>query len=482
MSRCNRPLPTLSLVGRSNLLLFLVALPVCVGCGRKHDDRTIVSFWHTQSGPRKDLLEKVAENFNNSDASMGKYRVVPQYVGTYTQMYRKLGVNIRARKLPALAVAYESMVSRYNRANIVVDIEPYLNHPEYGLSAESQADIFPEFLRAGRFRQFNNQMLTFPFTKSVLMMYYNKGLLAEVGYDAPPQTWDEFVEMCRAVKRQTGKTPYALSVDPSTIDAMVYSFCGDVVNETETEALFDLQPSRQVFSLLRLLAEEGLCYRIEDGSYEDRVSLAHGRVAFFIRSSTSRPFLAQTVEGLRKEGRPHADWDLTIIPHAEGCEPVTVLFGANICMFKTSPEVQRGAWEFIKYFISTEVTAEWAAKSGYLPVRRSALKTDILQKYFAAAPRALEPLRALEHARAEPSLEGWQEIRNYIFDAECAAVSDDTPVDEIVETLDKKADRVLEEIHAGADLAVPLWFNVLFVITLAAVAVAAWRMRRHISA
>ena len=468
--------------GSVRLMALLAAvLGMFAGCGKKDDDRTEVVFWHTQSGKRQELLEKVVQGFNNSDASLGKYRVVPQYAGEYSQAYRKLVVNIRAHKPPALAVAYESMVSLYASANLVVDISDYLNHPEYGLTPESQADIFPEFLQAARFKEFDNRMLTFPFTKSILMMYYNKGMLAQAGYDHPPETWNEFLQACRAVKEQTGKIPYALSLDPSTIDAMVYSFGGELLNESETDALFDQAPARKVFSLLRQLADEELCYRVEDGSYEDRVAFINDRVAFFIRSSTSRPAVSQSVESFKREGKPYPDWNLTIIPHAEGCDPVTVLFGANICMFKTSPEVQRGAWEFIKYFVSTDVTAYWATESGYLPVRKSALETDLLQEYLAESPEALEPLQALEHARPEPSIQGWQEVRNHIFDAERMAVSGDEPIDQITAKLDRNADRILAEIHAGAELVVPLWFNVLFVLSLAAVIVAAWRMRRHIS-
>ena len=71
---------------------------------------------------------------------------------------------------------------------------------ETGFTQEELADIFPQFIKANRFRQYNNKLLSFPFTKSVLMMYYNKGLLKDIGYDRRPETWSEFVEMCRTVR------------------------------------------------------------------------------------------------------------------------------------------------------------------------------------------------------------------------------------------------------------------------------------------
>jgi len=321
---------------------FILVVLLAAACGKK-DDRTTVRFWHTQRGKNQVALNKIIGDFN---ASQSRYCVVPQYVGGYDQIYRKMVVNIRADRPPALVVAYESMVAKYHKARAVVDLDQYLNHPECGLSGESLADIFPQFIKANRFKHYENKLLSFPFTKSVLMMYYNKGLLEELGFEQPPKTWDEFLEMSRAVRdRAEAKRGYAVSIDASTIDAMVYSFCGNVVNETETQTLFDTPQAREVFGLLSTMINDGSAYTILKGSNDDRIDIASNRTAFIIRSSTTRPYLGFQVDALKEEGKPYADWNLSIIPHAEGCKPVTVMFGANICMLKTTPEVQRGAWE-----------------------------------------------------------------------------------------------------------------------------------------
>lgn len=428
------------------LSFVFLCLLLVVGCGKK-DGRTTITFWHTQRGVNQEALDKIINDFNQSQT---KYRVVPQYLAGYNQIYRKMIVNIRANKPPALAVAYQSMVARYYEAGAVVDLDEYLNHPEYGLSAESQADIYPLFITANRFKHYDNKLLSFPFTKSILMMYYNKGVLREVGYDAPPKTWDEFVGMCRAVKKKGGKQRgYALSIDASTIDAMVYSFSGDVINSSGTQTLFDGEEARGVFGLLKMMIDEGLAYPILKGTNDDKIDLANDRAAFVIRSSTTRAALDTQVEELKTAGRHHAEWGLTIIPHADGRKPVTVMFGANICMLKTTPEVQRGAWEFIKYFTSTAVTADWASKSSYLPVRRSAVETAVLKQFFKEKPRALEPLNALQHAVQEPTVDGWQEIRNYIEDAELAVVMGKQSVDQALATLNEKSNRLLEKNRAA---------------------------------
>lgn len=449
-------------------------LSVLSACSKPSDPRTVVSFWHTQSGPKAEALRKIVDDFN---ASQDRYRVVEQYVGNYDTIFRKMVVNIRAKNPPALAVAYESMVAKYHEAGSVVDLDEYLTHPDYGLSKESLADIYPAFIESNRFRHYGNKLLSFPFTKSILMMYYNRGLLEKLGLEPPPRTWDEFVSMCRAVKESGEARGYAISVDPSTIDAMVYSFGGDVLSEDETRTAFESPESRKVFDLLGMLVREGLGYMILSDSYNDRDDLAMGRAAFFIRSSTSAPIVAKQTADLRAAGMPAAQWDLDIIPHGEGCKPVTVMFGANICMLKTNPDVQRGAWEFIKYFTSRDVTTEWAMKSGYLPVRKSSIEVPILQEFLEKQPWARKPIEALAFSRSEPVIDGWQEIRMHIDDAEHAVLSG-TGTDDAIARLSADSNRLLLEINEGAELNVPAYFNYLFIVFIGGLGTAVWRLKK----
>jgi len=49
-----------------------------------------------------------------------------------------------------------------------------------------------------------------PYGYFVRAMFYNKPLLAEAGYEAPPETWEDFNEMARAVSELDGKYGYCL--------------------------------------------------------------------------------------------------------------------------------------------------------------------------------------------------------------------------------------------------------------------------------
>ena len=410
--------------------LCLLAL-LAHGCGKQPRPETLV-FWHTQSQENGKLLQQIVDEYNATNPPM---KVSARYIGGYGALFRKVRATIPTGRLPDLVVAYESMVAEYVESGAAVPLDNYLNDPDIGLSKDSLDDIFPSILANNRYPAYGDRYYTFPFTKSVLMMYYNRDLLKQAGFDTPPETWDDFAQQCLAVKT-LGKKGYALSVDASTLDAMVMSFGGTILSKDRSKALFDQPPGVAAFKTIYDLVKSGAAYQIDTESYGDRKDFVSARCAFIIRSSTTRPFIAKDIQG-------KFNWDMAIIPHGSGVKPVTVMFGANIAVLKTSPERQRAAWQFIKYFSSKNVTAKWATGTGYLPVRRSAAQTQTVQDFFAQAPVNRRAFDTLPLARPEPGVFGWQAVRDAIEEAESKAIGGRTPPQDIAEDLTRQANAAL---------------------------------------
>jgi multiple sugar transport system substrate-binding protein len=202
-------------------------------------------------------------------------------------------------------------------------------------------------------------------------------VLREAGISSPPETWDNFYKDLQVVKTKLGKKGYAISIDCSTIDAMIYSFGGEIIKGKET--LFDSPETIQVFSLLQQLIKEDLAYMITPGTFDDQVALAKGEIAYMIRSSSLRIGL----ELLEKENPFH--WSIAPLPHAEHTIPVTVLFGPNITIFKTTTEQQRRAWSFVRFMTSRENTVHWAIETDMCLFRETPLRKPRPTKKYGRA-------------------------------------------------------------------------------------------------
>lgn len=425
---------------RASLILTVTAVLVVAGCGGESPPApspgvTEVTFWHTQSAENAEVLKRIISDFNDAHPDIA---IIPQYTGGYTDLFRKMRAAISGGRMPDMAVAYESMVAEYASAGVVVALDEYIGHPEHGLTKEQTDDIFPGYIATNTFEEYDGKMLSFPFTKSNLMMYFNLDMIRKAGFEDRPTTWKEFLDQCRAIRKITGKPAYALSIDPSTIDGMIYSFGGELyVREGDKRrTLFDSKASLEAFGVIETLRKEKLAFQINPGTYDDRDALSAERVAFMMRSSTSRPFLHDMIKDRFK-------WGLSEIPHAEGVKPVTVMFGANICMFKSTPEKQLAAWEFIKYFVSPKVTALWATETGYLPVRKSALNEEPYKSFANAHPRNRAAFDTIPIARPEPNLAGWQEIRKHLDLAETSVMTGMKTAAEAAAELTEKSNKVL---------------------------------------
>jgi len=403
--------------GRLRRLLgaFLVAV-VVGGCSDQGGDvppgKTVLEMWHSQKRQNEDALKDIVARFNAQNAT---YHVRLHNIGSYTALFRKARATLQSGQLPDLCICYPSMVAEFMEADAVLPLDDLLRDPQHGFTREELDDIFPVFLEDNRYPEFGNRLLSFPFTKSLLMLYYNAEILRAAGHEGPPETWEEFIAQCRDVKAKTGKLPFAYSRDPSSFDSMVMSLGGRLASVEDRRSHFDSPEAIRALEILHTLASEGLAQVIAFGSDEDRTLFANGRVAFIMRSSTTRAYMAKDI--VDERGRDRFEWGMACPPIGKGQPKQTVLYGGNILVFKSNRKRHLGAWEFIKFFVSPEITAEWSVRTGYLPIRRSAARTKTLQEFFARHPRNRVPFETIPYSRREPSVAGWQAVRTHIATA-----------------------------------------------------------------
>lgn len=419
------------------LCLFAAAISCSGGGGQpggafKPIDPSAAVFWDRQATETGELIRKLTDDFNRDRQGL---RVKLEHAGGYSDIFRKVTASIRAGSLPSMAVAYQSMTAEYAQAGAVVALEGFVNDPEVGLSKEDLDDFFPVAIETNKYPAFGGKMYSFPFCKSVLMLYFNKRVLGEAGFENPPKTWDEFLEQCRGVKAKTGKFGYAVSVDCSTIAGMIFSMGGEIVSGNET--LFDSPQAMRAFGLIETLAKETLAYQVAPRSYDDEIALAGDEVAFVIRSSSGRTAVTAIMQGDLEK------WGMTRIPQDDPDNPSTVLFGPNICIFNTTPEQQRAAWDFVKYFTSPETSVRWALGTGYLPIRKSVADNPKMKAFWDAWEYNRAGYDCLPFARSEPNLTGWQEVRGLVEGAETAVLTGMKSARKAAIELKQKADAVL---------------------------------------
>jgi multiple sugar transport system substrate-binding protein len=135
------------------------------------------------------------------------------------------------------------------------------------------------------------------------------------------------------------------------------------------------------------------------------------------------------------------EWTALPFPGPQASALVT--YGPSYSLLATTPERQLAAWLFVRWSLSVENQAKWAAATGSLPLRTSAL--DALGDYRAGQPQWAAAVTALPLARSTPELASWRRVRYLLEDGTLSIFRLNVPVDQIPAVL-AEMDAMAEEL------------------------------------
>ena len=398
----------------------------------KFDQPVTISFFHSQSGANGKALQDMVDKFNTANDK--QVTVKAEYQGSYPQVHEKNMVALQGGTPVEVSTAYENMVAEYMRGSAVVNLDDYVKAPALGLTKESLDDIFPTYLEGLRFSQYGNKLLSFPFTKSLLVMYVNDEVLQRSNVTKLPQTWQDFAAACQACSRQdrslivdspeqsgsqadlARSRTYGWANYPSasTINAWAYSRGGSMLTVDNKQVRFTEAPYLEAFQLTEDLFKRQFAYNPPRQPGQD-YDFASNRYAFIQQSSTSRPFLRNV---MKANGREKLPWRILGLPQKDPAKPATVQYGANIAIFKTSDLKQAASWLFVKWFTEREQDVQWSMTSSYMPIRKSSSEHPTLKAYWEKDdPQGKQAFDLAKTAKPEPNVRGTEEIRTVIQNA-----------------------------------------------------------------
>ena len=393
-----------------------------------------VTFWHAMGGPLGRVLEVLVKEFN---ATHPDIEVVSVSMGTYNALSQKIMAAVAAGKPPVIAQAYENWTVELIISKSIVPVQKFIDGPS-GLTPESFADILPVFVENNKW---DNVIWSFPFNKSVRALYYNKKLFAESGLDPerPPATWDDYLNYARKITRDLngdGRPDIwgtAGQINAWTFGNLLLENGGRFLDPKTDLVAFNGPEGIGALKFMKKLLADSVGFIASGFEYQN--DFLAGKVGMIEGSTVSIAFMAGKY-----------NFPLGVAPVPAGKVKGMTIAGTNVVIFaKAKPAEQEAAWQFIKWFTDTEQTAKWAAGTYYVPVRRSALETDILRQRFDQYPGLRETFAQLDYASFEPKIAGWYAGRRYLDERAIEVVLKGNS--DVATALDKAAARANAEIH-----------------------------------
>jgi len=122
-----------------------------------------------------------------------------------------------------------------------------------------------------------------------------------------------------------------------------------------------------------------------------------------------------------------------------------VQFGANVAVFKSTPEKQLASWLFIRWVSDTDQSAQFASTSYYMPVRKTAADSQTLKDYWAKVPQGKQGFDLIQYSSPEPNVRGQQDIRDVVFNMITEVITAKSTPDAAIATATTKANQILKD-------------------------------------
>lgn len=350
-------------------------------------DGVVLTCWVYYNGMQEQQFSAMVQEFNDTVGT--EQGIFVDYVSKSS--ISELDAQVRssamkepgAEAMPDLFAAYADTTFAIREMGAVADISPYL-------SQEEQGEYIDAYLDEGRMGQ-GNELFIFPVAKSTELLLLNRTAWEEfqtaTGADEGKlTTWEGIVELAEEYFAWTdAQTPdtagdgHAFFGRDAMANYMIIGAkqLGDEIFHVEDGQLtlnFDKTAMRRLWDCFYTPFASG--WFTAEGRYRSD-DIKTGRLIALVGSTSGAMYFPKEVTF--DDGATQAiECQVLPLPNFQGAEPYAVQQGAGFVVSKSTPEKERAAVAFLRWFTEPGRNIAFSAGSGYLPVTKAANQPETI--------------------------------------------------------------------------------------------------------
>ena len=410
------------------------------------DNRIPIVFWHEMGGPSEQALEKVVDGFNKSQT---KYRVIPKYQGTYDEAIQKILQTHNTSTSPAVFQAFDISTAQMLHSGYTTPVQNFIDEDNYDVSKISFV--------ARAFYANKGKQQAMPFNTSQPVLYYNASLLKKYNITPPPvsPSYSDITRVAKELYEKSGHKTKGMTIQVYGwfLEQALANANAQLANQNDghtgnpTKVKINNPDTVEFLNWIKENIKSGDFIDYGSGASagaNQTAGFLSDKVGIFIQSSAS---IGQLTQNNKNE------LGITYFPHPDSKKANGVAIGgAALWISNDKPkDVQRGAFEFIKYTLKPEVQAQWQKSTGYLALNKDSQKTSILKELYAKNPEAKVSGQQLATAKPNYSnsgilMEGMQLTRQ-LEEVAMETVYNGGDINQALNTADKNINDNLTQLN-----------------------------------
>ena len=225
-----------------------------------------VDVWHPFYGVPSSLFESQVDEFNNTNT--WGILVQARSFQNYTEMYEQTSATVTGPDKPDVVIGLPEYAVEWYAQGAVLDLEPYVSDPVYGLSEAQIADFPSVFWEQD---QVEDLRLGMPAQRTARVLLYNQTWANELGFDDPPANATEFREQaCKANQfmrsdadpQNDGRGGWLIDTHPITNLSWLLAFGGGA---QESSSFRFLTPENiEAARFVKGLSEDGCAWKTQN--------------------------------------------------------------------------------------------------------------------------------------------------------------------------------------------------------------------------
>jgi sn-glycerol 3-phosphate transport system substrate-binding protein len=326
--------------------------------------------WSAHGGSLGEVLADLVSRFN---AQQSAVKLTSEFQGDYYMALQKFQAALAARKVPDLVMLDCMYTPFFGGTGAYHALDEFV----FGPDGVDPADLVAGFREGDKW---DGRFYAWSFARSTPLLYVNSDAFTEAGLDpAAPATWTQAVAAGRKTVKKDGKgviVRHGIQLPLRNwwfIESMFRSNGGRIFDPKAGKATLDEPEQIAVLQALADLAKEQVLTTSPDSPRGDadflqgKAAIKYGTTAQLATTLSQAKF--KVAVGFLPKWKEYA------VTPGGACLAIPAL-----------AQNKPAAWKFMKWVTSPDVTAEYATRTGYIPLRKSALETPRLRAFYAKNP------------------------------------------------------------------------------------------------
>lgn len=338
---------------------FLIALTLLLALFApmiQAEEPVTIEYWQYYFESKVALMDELIAEFEAANPGIKvKHQHFP-----YDSFQEKLAAAVAANEGPDIVNLFYGWVPKYVKSGVLQPL------PAGSFSAET---IEKEFAPMVTINKFDGVYYTIPIAVRTLGLLYNKDILAENGYDAPPATLDELVEMAVKMTRRSDSGEMQLEGLTFQPDGQLHGFFRPVLlNLFGQKPLSDdlktvlWNQSEAGYQAFQWLIDLATVHKVGEVNFmtNDATAFRNGAAAMSIDGS-------YRLSALEKDGT--LNYGVAPIPSHEGRQSSFGTFWTNGILAGTQGKELEASEKFLAFLTSEPVMKTWTKRIGEIGAR-----------------------------------------------------------------------------------------------------------------